>query len=407
MPAVTRVFGVLEVPLWLWGAFAATVVVSLAVDLLAHRSAHVIGFKEAAAWSVVWVSLALVFGAVVFVVLGTTAGTEYTTAWLLEKSLSVDNLFVFAVIFAYFKVPRAYQHRVLFFGVIGALVFRGIFLSLGVAVVSRFTAVLFVFAAVLFYSTYKLLKGDEESFDPGKSFAVRMLRKAMPVSDEYAGAKFFVKEAGKRMATPLLAVVAAIEAADLIFAVDSVPAVLAVSDDAFIVYTSNAFAILGLRALYFLLAGLLDRFHLLSKGLAIILAFIGVKLIFQASHKMISPAIPEIPSPVSLAVIVVVLTGSVVLSLKRPPEPTAAEGSGPLSDGAYRAYRKDMVKMKREVEVEAHTCPTCKKAVPLTIRRHKSLGVYVPSWVPGACQNRECPDYRLDPAHKHPPESRQ
>jgi tellurite resistance protein TerC len=333
------VLGVLEVPLWLWGAFAVTVVVSLAVDLLSHRKAHVIGFKEAAAWSGVWVSLAMIFGAVVFLVLGTGAGTEYTTAWLLEKSLSVDNLFVFAVIFAYFKVPRAYQHRVLFFGVIGALVFRGIFLSLGVAVVSRFTAVLFVFAAVLFYSTYKLLKGEEDTFDPGRSFAVRLLRKIVPVQDEYAGAKFFVKEAGKRVATPLLAVVAAIEAADLIFAVDSVPAVLAVSDDAFIVYTSNAFAILGLRALYFMLAGLLDRFHYLSKGLAIILAFIGVKLIFQASHKMISPSIPEIPSLVSLGVIVVDLTASVVLSLKRPApadpeEQTDDRRTVPAGEGA-------------------------------------------------------------------------
>lgn len=313
------VFGVLEVPLWLWGTFAVTVVVSLTVDLLAHRSAHVIGFKEAALWSALWVSLALAFGGLVFLVLGTTAGTEYTTAWLLEKSLSVDNLFVFAVIFAYFKVPRAYQHRVLFFGVIGALVFRGIFLSLGVAVVTRFTAVLFVFAAVLFYSAYKLMKDEQDTFDPGKSFAVRMLRKVVPVRDEYAGTKFFVKEAGKRVATPLLAVVAAIEAADLIFAVDSVPAVLAVSDDAFVVYTSNAFAILGLRALYFLLAGLLDRFHYLSKGLAIILAFIGVKLILQAAHKMISPSVPEIPSPVSLAVIVAVLACAVILSVRRPP----------------------------------------------------------------------------------------
>ncbi|MCX2927658.1 TerC family protein [Streptomyces sp. NEAU-W12] len=311
----------LDVPLWLWLAFAATVVVSLVVDLLAHRTAHVIGFKEAGAWSALWVGLALIFGVVVFLVLGTTAGTEYTTAWLLEKSLSVDNLFVFAVIFAYFKVPRAYQHRVLFFGVMGALIFRGIFLTLGVAVVSRFTVVLFAFAAVLFYSTYKLLKGEEESFDPGRSFAVRMLRKMMPVRDEYAGTKFFVKEAGKRVATPLLAVVAAIEAADLIFAVDSVPAVLAVSDDAFIVYTSNAFAILGLRALYFLLSGLLDRFHYLSKGLAIILAFIGVKLVLQAAHKTISTSVPEIPSPVSLAVIVVILAGSVALSLLRPPPP--------------------------------------------------------------------------------------
>lgn len=313
-----RVTGVLQVPLWLWGAFAVTVAVALTVDLLAHRRVHVIGFKEAGAWSGVWVGLALVFGCVVFLVLGTTAGTEYITAWLLEKSLSVDNLFVFAVIFAYFRVPRAYQHRVLFFGVFGALVFRGIFLSLGVAVVNRFTAVLFAFAAVLFYSAHKLLKGEEEPFDPGRSVALRLLRRIVPVRDEYAGAKFFVKEAGKHVATPLLAVVAAIETADLAFAVDSVPAVLAVSDDAFVVYTSNAFAILGLRALYFLLAGLLDRFHRLDKGLSVILAFIGVKLILQASHEMISPSIPEIPSPVSLAVIVVVLAASVVLSLRQP-----------------------------------------------------------------------------------------
>ncbi|MBO3678668.1 TerC family protein [Streptomyces sp. NEAU-YJ-81] len=320
----------LDVPMWLWAAFAVTVIVSLAVDLLAHREAHIIGFKEAAAWSGVWVGLALIFGVVIFLVLGTTPGVEYTTAWLLEKSLSVDNLFVFALIFAYFKVPRAYQHRVLFFGVMGALVFRGIFLAAGVAVVSRFTAVLFVFAAVLFYSTYKILKEEEDSFDPGKSIAVRLLRKVMPVRDEYAGMKFFVTEAGKRVATPLLAVVAAIEAADLIFAVDSVPAVLAVSDDAFIVYTSNAFAILGLRALYFLLAGLLDRFHYLSKGLALILSFIGVKLILQASHKLFSNSIPEIPSPVSLAVIVTVLAVSVALSI-RHPRPTAPEGTAPAA----------------------------------------------------------------------------
>jgi tellurite resistance protein TerC len=308
-----------DVPYWLWIVFAAAVVISLAVDLLAHRQAHIIRFKEAAAWSAVWVGLALVFGGVVFLVVGVQAGVEYTTAWLLEKSLSVDNLFVFALIFAYFRVPRAYQHRVLFLGVLGALVFRGVFLAAGVAVVSRFTAVLFAFAAVLFYSTYKILKEEEDSFDPGRSFAVRLLRRLMPVSDEYAGAKFFVREAGRRVATPLLAVVAAIEAADLVFAVDSVPAVLAVSNDAFIVYTSNAFAILGLRALYFMLAGLLDRFHYLSKGLALILAFIGVKLILQASHEVISPAVPEIPSPLSLGVIVVVLAGSVALSVLRPP----------------------------------------------------------------------------------------
>lgn len=308
-----------DVPLWLWLVFAVTVLVSLAVDLLAHREAHVIGFREAAAWSGVWVGLAITFGAVVFLVVGSDAGVEYTTAWLLEKSLSVDNLFVFALIFGYFKVPRAYQHRVLFLGVLGALVFRGIFLAAGVAVVSRFTAVLFVFAAILFYSTYKIVKGEDDSFDPGKSIAVRLLRKVVPVRDEYAGTRFFVKEAGRRVATPLLAVVAAIEAADLVFAVDSVPAVLAVSSDAFIVYTSNAFAILGLRALYFMLAGLLDRFHYLSVGLAFILSFIGIKLVLQASHKTISAAIPEIPSLLSLGVIVVVLAISVGISMLRPP----------------------------------------------------------------------------------------
>lgn len=308
----------LDVPLWAWAAFAAVVLVMLAIDLLAHRGAHVIGFKEAAWWSALWVGLSLVFAVVVGVTLGSTAGVEFTTAWLLEKSLSVDNLFVFALIFGYFQVPRAYQHRVLFFGVVGALIFRGIFLAAGVAVVSRFTAVLFVFAAVLLYSAYKLLKDEDDTFDPGSSVAVRLLRKVVPVRDEYAGTHFFVKEAGRRVATPLLAVVVAIEAADLVFAVDSVPAVLAVSDDPFIVYSSNAFAILGLRALYFLLAGLLEKFHYLSKGLSLILAFIGVKLVLQASHKVLSPSVPEIPSLVSLAVIVAVLTASVVLSLRRP-----------------------------------------------------------------------------------------
>ncbi|BBA97243.1 putative integral membrane protein [Actinacidiphila reveromycinica] len=323
-----------DVPLWLWLAFAAVVIGSLAVDLLAHRDTHVIGFREAALWSGFWVGLAVVFAGLVFGVLGTTAGVEYTTAWLLEKSLSVDNLFVFALIFGYFKVPRPYQHRVLFFGVLGALVFRGIFLAAGVAVVTRFSAVLFVFAAILLYSVYKILRGEDEEFDPGRSLAVRLLGKVVPVREEYSGARFLVREAGRRVATPLLAVVVAIEAADLVFAVDSVPAVLAVSDDPFIVYSSNAFAILGLRALYFMLAGLLDRFHYLSKGLAVILAFIAVKLILQAAHKTISHSVPEIPSLVSLAVIVAVLAGSVVLSrLRPPPADPAGSRTDPGAEG--------------------------------------------------------------------------
>jgi len=309
----------LDVPLWLWTTFAVGVVVMLAVDLLAHRKAHVIGFREAAAWSAVWVALSLAFAVLVWFTLGTNAAVEFTTAWLLEKSLSVDNLFVFALIFSYFAVPKEYQHRVLFYGVIGALVFRAIFITAGVAVISQFTAVLFVFAGILLWSAYKLMKGGDDEYDPSKNVAVRLLKKIVPVRDEYDGTKFFVKEAGKRVATPLLAVVVAIEAADLVFAVDSVPAVLAVSDDLFIIYSSNAFAILGLRALYFLLAGMLDRFHYLSKGLAIILGFIGVKLVLHAAHETISTAVPEIPSLVSLGVVVSVLVGSVLLSLRRPP----------------------------------------------------------------------------------------
>jgi tellurite resistance protein TerC len=329
----------MHVPLWAWFAFGAVVVVMLTIDLLAHRGAHVIRFKEAAWWSALWVGLSLVFAVVLGLTLGRDAGVDFTTAWLLEKSLSVDNLFVFALIFGYFKVPREYQHRVLFFGVIGALVFRGIFLAAGVAIVNQFTAVLFVFAAVLLYSAYKLTKDEDDSYDPGSSLALRLMRKIVPVRDEYAGTKFFVKEVGKRLATPLLAVVVAIEAADLVFAVDSVPAVLAVSDNAFIVYSSNAFAILGLRALYFLLAGLLERFHYLSKGLAIILAFIGVKLILQASHKVIDSSIPEIPSLLSLGVIVVVLAASVGLSLLRPaPEATDEPAvKAPAPDTGVRA----------------------------------------------------------------------
>ena len=319
----------MHVPLWAWLAFAAVVLVMLLIDLLGHRGAHIIGFKEAAIWSSIWVGISLIFAVILAFTLGREASVDFTTAWLLEKSLSVDNLFVFALIFGYFKVPREYQHRVLFFGVVGALVFRGIFLALGVTIVSRFSAILFAFGAILIYSAWKLIKDDDETVDPGKSLAVRLLRKIVPIGDGYHGTKFFVKEAGKRVGTPLLAVVVAIEAADLVFAVDSVPAVLAVSDDAFIVYSSNAFAILGLRALYFLLSGMLDRFHYLGKALAFILAFIGVKLFLLAGHKVISDRIPEIPSEASLVVIVVALTAAVVLSLMRPaPPPQDEDGDG-------------------------------------------------------------------------------
>ncbi|WP_033384872.1 TerC family protein [Sporichthya polymorpha] len=332
-------------PLWLWVTFVAVVTVALAVDLLAHRRNRVIGFAEAARWSIVWVSAGLAFGGLVTAVRGTDAGVEYTSAWLLEKSLSVDNLFVFALIFAHFGVPRQYQHRVLFFGVLGALVFRAVFLSLGVAVVSRFTVILFVFAALLIWSAARLSRGQKQQFDPARSLGIRLLRRLVPVRDTYAGSAFFVRETGRLVATPLLAVVAAVEAADLMFAIDSVPAVLAVSSDPFIVYTSNVFAILGLRALYFLLDGLLARFRLLSRGLALILAFIGVKLALQAAHKSISPNVPEIPSPLSLTVIIAVLTTSLAWSLLRPAptsvsQPVTCEPHGATCDCLHRDRRR-------------------------------------------------------------------
>ncbi|MDT4915256.1 MAG: tellurite resistance protein TerC [Pseudonocardiales bacterium] len=319
----------MHVPLWGWLVFGGIVAVMLTVDLIAHRRAHVIGFRESAIWSAIWVAVSLLFAVALGLTLGGGAAVDFTTAYLLEKSLSVDNLFVFALIFGYFQVPRAYQHRALFFGVIGALVFRGIFLAAGVALVSKFTAILFVFGAILIWSAVKLVRDSDDTVDPGTSLAVRLLRKVMPVSDTYSGAKFVVREAGKRVATPLLAVVAAIEAADLMFAVDSVPAVLAVSDEAFIVYSSNAFAILGLRALYFMLSGMLARFHHLGKGLAFILAFIGAKLFLQAGHKLVSPSIPEIPSLLSLGVIVVALTVAVVASLRRPLPPDEDDDDTP------------------------------------------------------------------------------
>jgi tellurite resistance protein TerC len=340
----------MTVPPWGWIAFAAVVLIMLTVDLVAHRGAHVIGFREAAAWSGVWVGVSLIFALVLGLTMGTGAAVDFTTAWLLEKSLSVDNLFVFAVIFGYFKVPRAYQHRVLFFGVLGALLFRGIFLAAGVAIVTRFTAVLFLFGAVLVWSAVKLVRGgDEDAVDPGKSLAVRLLRKLVPISDEYHGTRFVIREAGKRIGTPLLAVVAAIEAADLIFAVDSVPAVLAVSDNAFIVYSSNAFAILGLRALYFLLSGMLDRFHHLGKALAFILSFIGAKLFLQAGHETISTAIPRIPSLLSLAVIVAALSLAVVVSLRRLRQTEQAAGrtatsEAPTHGPAYETDRHRLAK---------------------------------------------------------------
>jgi tellurite resistance protein TerC len=322
---------------WAWAGFAVFVTAALLLDLAKHRHAHRIEFREALRWSAFWLALGFGFAGLLFLTLGGTAGAEYTSAYLLEKSLAVDNLFVFALIFAYFKVPERYQHRVLFLGVLGALAARAIFLGAGVAVVSAFEWVLFGFGAFLVYTAIKLWKDNgEPDIDPGRSAAVRLLRRVLPVSNSYDGQKLLTRRTGVLMATPLLAVLVSIEAADLLFAVDSVPAVLAVSDDLFIVYTSNAMAILGLRALYFCLAGLLRRFHYLGKGLSVLLGFIGAKMLLQALHEYV-PGVPTIPTLASLGVIVLVLAGAVLASLRWPPkeEPAAAE---PDTGGSAREF---------------------------------------------------------------------
>jgi tellurite resistance protein TerC len=319
----------MDVPVWAWAAFAAFVTAALLFDLFKHRDAHVIGFREALRWSAFWVALGLGFAGLIFVTYGGTAGAEFTSAYLLEKSLAVDNLFVFALIFTYFKVPAQYQHRVLFLGVLGALVARAIFLAAGVAVVSTFEFVLFGFGAFLLYTAIKMWSDDgEPKVDPGRSLPVRLLRKVLPVAAAYDGQKLLTRRNGVLMATPLLAVLVSIETADIVFAVDSVPAVLAVSDDLFIVYTSNAMAILGLRALYFCLSGLLNRFHYLGSGLALLLGFIGVKMLMQGAHAYLD-GFPTIPTPISLLVILLVLGGAVVASLKWPKkEAELPDGAG-------------------------------------------------------------------------------
>jgi tellurite resistance protein TerC len=337
-----------DVPFWAWAAFAAFVTAALLFDLVKHRDAHTIEFREALRWSAFWLVLGFGFAGLIFLTLGGQAGAEYTSAYLLEKSLAVDNLFVFALIFAYFKVPAQYQHRVLFLGVLGALVMRAVFLAAGVAVVGTFKWVLFIFGAFLLYTAIKMWRDDgEPDVDPGKSLPVRLLRKVLPVSESYDGQRLLTRRGGVLAATPLLAVLVSIETADLVFAVDSVPAVLAVSDDLFIVYTSNAMAILGLRALYFCLAGLLTRFHYLGTGLAVLLGFIGVKMLLQATHAYVD-GVPTIPIAASLGVIVLVLGAAIGASLLWPPK-----DADPGDHEAVEAAATDPGRVQLEKEVAA------------------------------------------------------
>jgi len=292
-----------------WVAFNAFVIAMLALDLgVFHRKAHVVGMKEALGWSAVWIAMALVFNVWVWYELGAQKGTEFLTGYLIEKSLSVDNVFVFAVLFTFFGIPAQYQHRVLFWGIFGALVMRAAMIFAGAALIQNFTWVIYLFAALLVFTGIKMVTGKHEAIDPEKNIALRLLRRLMPVTKEFHGQKFFIRQNGVLAATPLFAVLICIEMTDLVFAIDSIPAIFAITQDTFIVYTSNVFAILGLRALYFALAGLLPYFHFLKYGLGIILVFVGIKMSLAHSTW-------KIDTMVSLIVVASILAISVIASV--------------------------------------------------------------------------------------------
>jgi len=296
----------------LWVGFTVFVLAMLALDLgVFHRRAHAVHVREALLWTLVWISLAMIFNVGVYFWFGSERALEFLTGYVIEKALSVDNIFVFLVIFSYFAVPAALQHRVLFWGILGALVMRAIFIFLGAALLQQFHWVMYVFGAFLLFTGVKLLLQRGSEVHPERNPLFQLFRRMVPSVSDYRGSHFTVVEAGKRYATPLLLVLVAIEATDLVFAVDSIPAVFAITRDPFIVYTSNIFAILGLRALYFALAGVMGRFHYLRVGLALVLAFVGAKMMLTDLYK--------IPIVASLAVVAALLAGSVVASLIRPP----------------------------------------------------------------------------------------
>jgi tellurite resistance protein TerC len=325
---------------WLWIGFNLFVLTMLAVDLLVfHKEAHEVTSAEAATWTVIWVVLGLIFGAGVYAFMGHDAGLEYYAGYLIEKALSVDNIFVFVLIFTFFRVPLRYQHRVLFWGILGALVMRGVMIAAGAYLIQQFHWVIYVFGAFLVFTGVRLARHVEHDIEPESNPVIRLVHRILPVTPVYHGQKFFVREmVNGRMhlvATPLFVVLTLVETTDLVFAVDSIPAIFAVTEDTFIVYSSNVFAILGLRALYFLLADVIHRFHYLRVGLSIILVFVGTKMLLADVYK--------IPIGLSLAVIVTVLATAIAASWlwpravgehhASPGAPTDPRASLPVGDG--------------------------------------------------------------------------
>ncbi|MFI7442917.1 TerC family protein [Nonomuraea indica] len=299
----------MSVAWWAWVAVMAVVAVMLAVDLLSHRDNHVIGFREAAVWSGVWIAAGLLFGMILWWWQGGEVAGTYFAGYLIEKALSIDNVFVFALLFTTFAVPAALQHKVLFWGVIGALAFRLVFVLVGAELLERFFWTAYLFGAFLVYTGYKMAFRHGAQASPDRNPVVRLVRRIIPTDPRYHGDRFFVRLDGRRVATLLFVVLLAIEATDLIFAIDSVAAILAITTSTFIVWTANAFAVLGLRSLYFCLAGLLRRFVHLHYGLAVLLAFAGVKLIASETP------IGKLPIPLTLGVIVVTIAASIIWSL--------------------------------------------------------------------------------------------
>lgn len=314
-------FADIDVPLWGWAALLAGISILLIADLLiVHRRPHAISLREAGIESAVWITIGVAFTGVIALWFGGRAGGEYITGYLIEKSLSIDNVFVWAVLFSYFAVPKEYQFRVLFWGIFGALIMRAMFIFAGVALIQRFDWILYIFGAFLLVTAVRIARHDESEVHPDRNPALRLMQRILPSTTEYDGQKMFTRRTGKRLATPLFIVLVLVETTDVVFAVDSVPAILAVSREPFIVFSSNAFAIMGLRALYFLLAGMAGRFRYLNIGLGVILAFVGVKmLVVEWYHP---------PQWLSLGVIAVTLAVAILASLAADRREHAAAGAG-------------------------------------------------------------------------------